>query len=75
MAGITDVVAKIASGEKVFLAVHGGVLRTLICYLNDMPLSEYTNIPMANLTLLELTAEDIRRGSRNIRTVKPEEMI
>ena len=73
--GVTDVVANIASGEKVFLAAHGGVLRTLICYLNDMPLTKYTNIPMANLTLLELIAEDIRRGSGNIRTVEPEEMI
>ena len=75
VAGITDIIAGIAPGERVFLVVHGGVLRTLICFLNDMPLTEYTNIPMANLTLLELTAEGVKRGGRNIRNVKPEDMI
>ena len=75
VAGITDIIAGIEPCERVFLVVHGGVLRTLICFLNDMPLTEYTNIPMANLTLLELTAEGIKRGGRNIRNIKPEDMI
>ena len=75
VAGITDIIAGIEPCERVFLVVHGGVLRTLICFLNDMPLTEYTNIPMANLTLLELTAEGVKRGGRNIRNVKPEDMI
>ena len=75
VAGITDISAGIEPCERVFLVVHGGVLRTLICFLNDMPLTEYTNIPMANLTLLELTAEGIKRGGRNIRNIKPEDMI
>ena len=75
VAGITDIIAGIEPCERVFLVVHGGVLRTLICFLNDMPLTEYTNIPMANLTLLELTAEGIKRGGRNIRNVNPEDMI
>ena len=75
VASITDIIAGIEPCERVFLVVHGGVLRTLICFLNDMPLTEYTNIPMANLTLLERTAEVIKRGGRNIRNVKPEDMI
>ena len=75
VAGITDIIAGIEPCERVFLVVHGGVLRTLICYLNDMPLTEYTNIPMANLTLLELTAESVKRGGGKIRNVEPEDMI
>ena len=75
VAGVSDIVAGIKPDERVFLAVHGGVLRTLICYINDLPLSEYTNIPMANLTLLELTADQVIRGDKNIRNVTPEEMI
>ena len=75
VAGITDIIAGIEPCERVFLVVHGGVLRTLICFLNDVPLTEYTNIPMANLTLLELTAKGVKRGGRNIRNVKPEDMI
>jgi len=75
VAGVSDVVAGIEPGEKVFLAVHGGVLRTLICYVNDVPLSQYIAIPMANLTLLELTAEKLIRGGKNIHNVEPEDML
>jgi len=72
--GVTDIVAGIEPGEKVFLAVHGGVLRTLVCYVNDMPLTEYGAIPMANLTLFELAADELVRGAHNIRNVRPEDM-
>ena len=75
VAGVADIIAGIAPGERVFLAVHGGVLRTLICYVNDAPLSQYKAIPMANLTLLELTAEKLVCGGNNIRNIKPEEML
>ncbi|MDA1100112.1 MAG: histidine phosphatase family protein [Proteobacteria bacterium] len=75
VAGVSDIVAGILPNERVFLAVHGGVLRTLICYVNDLPLSHYSDIPMANLTLLELAAEHVIRGGRNIRNVRPDEMI
>ena len=74
VAGVSDIVAGIEPGEKVFLAVHGGVLRTLICFVDDAPLSNYTDIPMANLTLLELAADRLVRGGRNIRNVRPEDM-
>ena len=75
VAGVADIVAGIEPGERVFLAVHGGVLRTLICYINDAPLSNYTDIPMANLTLMELTADRVVRGGHNIRNVQPEDML
>ena len=75
VAGVTDIVAGIKPGERVFLAVHGGVLRTLICFINDRPLSNYSDIPMPNLTLLELAAENVVRGGNNIRSVEPEEMV
>ena len=75
VAGVTDIVAGIKADERVFLAVHGGVLRTLICYVNDLPLSEYSNIEMPNLTLMELAAEAVMRGGSNIRPITPEEMI
>ncbi len=74
VAGVTDIVAGIEPGERVFLAVHGGVLRTLVCYVNDLPLSEYTNIPMANLSLFVLAADKLVRGSHDIRQVRPEDM-
>ncbi len=73
--GVSDIVESIEPGEKVFLAVHGGVLRTLVCYINDTPLTEYGNIPMANLTLFELAADEVVRGGNNIRNVEPEDMI
>ena len=75
VAGVSDIVAGIVPGEKVFLAVHGGVLRTLICFVDDAPLSNYTDIPMANLTLLELAADKLVRGGHNIRKVRPEDML
>jgi broad specificity phosphatase PhoE len=75
VAGVSDIVAGIEPGEKVFLAVHGGVLRTLICFVDDAPLSNYTDIPMANLTLLELAADRLVRGGQNIRNVRPEDML
>ena len=75
VAGVSDIVAGIEPGEKVFLAVHGGVLRTLICYIGDLPLSHYSDIPMANLTLMELAAGRLGRGGHNIRNVRPEDML
>ncbi len=75
VAGISHIVDGIDRDERVFLAVHGGVLRTLICYVNDIPLSQYSAIPMANLTLFELTAEKLVRGGNNIRNIEPEEML
>jgi len=55
--------------------VHGGVLRTLICFINDRPLKDYAEIPMANLTLLELAADEVVRGGQNISNVRPEDML
>ena len=75
VAGVRDIVASIEPGEKVFLAVHGGVLRTLICFINDRPLKDYAEIPMANLTLLELAADEVVRGGQNISNVRPEDML
>lgn len=75
VAGVTDIVAAIEPGEKVFLAVHGGVLRTLVCFVNDTLLSEYGNIPMANLNMFELVGGELVRGGHNIRNVQPEDMI
>lgn len=73
--GVSDLLISIKQNERVFLAVHGGVLRTLICYIKDQPLSNYSGIPMANLTLLQLAASELSRGGNNIRNVAPEDML
>ncbi|MDP6344900.1 MAG: histidine phosphatase family protein [Alphaproteobacteria bacterium] len=75
VAGVGEILAGVGPGERVFVAAHGGVLRTLICYVNDLPLEHYPEIEMDNLTLVELAADQVRRGGHDIRRIGPEDML
>ena len=71
VAAIRDIQAEIAEDEYVFLATHGGCLRTLVCYDRGAPLDMYPVIAMDNLTMFRLDGERLEEGGLNLRRVVP----
>lgn len=69
VAGVRDIQAQIKDDEYVFLATHGGCLRSLVCYDRDAPLDMYPDVAMENLTMFCLEGERLERGGLNLRRV------
>ena len=72
VAGVRDIQARIGDDEYVFLATHGGCLRTLVCFDRDAPLDMYPDVAMDNLTMFVLEGERLERGGLNLRRVTPD---
>jgi|GEM_PF-1804351 len=75
VAGVQAVLAGAGDDECVFVATHGGVLRTLVCYDRDAPLDMYPDISMDNLSLFRLDADRLERGGVHMRRILPGEMV
>lgn len=72
VAGVRDIQAQIKEDEYVFLATHGGCLRTLVCFDRDAPLDMYPDVAMENLTMFALEGDRIERGGLNLKRVTPQ---
>ncbi|HZD25299.1 MAG TPA: histidine phosphatase family protein [Alphaproteobacteria bacterium] len=70
-----EIVAGTRPDERLFIATHGGCLRTLICYDRDAPLDIYPDIAMENLTLLRFEGDALTRGGLGLRRIRPDEVV
>ena len=58
-----DCVASLG-GDRVALVTHGGVIRALLGYWLQLPIDEWSRLPVAfgSVTLLEIDANNVQRG-------------
>lgn len=75
VAGLNHLIKCHGNGNRVLVATHGGVLRTLICYDRNAPLDMYPDIAVDNLCLFLFEGEKFNRGGLNLRRINPEEFI